>query len=786
MRLALAVCALFNSAPALAQGQSADARIRFDQPAQPLAAALRSFARTAGEQVAFDGEALARRTAPALRGAMTRAAALERLLRGTGLVARRGRTGILIIVPTAVAAVRPAPPAVAVLNPAVEAPLDPEIIVTARKREERAIDVPIALTAVSGEALELRGADNLADFLQEAPGVGVYDYGTGIQKITIRGISTSLGANENGYYLDDLPFTGVTVPLAPDVRAWDLDRVEILRGPQGTLLGEGSMGGTVRILTKGADLDEWEAKGSAYVSSTEDGGTNRGIKGAFNAPIVPGVLAVRVAGTGEKLQGWIDNASTGGRNLNDQTFTTFRAKARFDPTERLSFTGSYWFYKGEFPAGGNSATDDGQQSQSASLSGGVKYRLYSGSARYELGGAEAFYGYSHIKFEMPQSGSLFGGTLIATNDITVDAHEARLASTGDGPLQWTVGAYARNAKRADSFVFELFGIDNTSETTSKARALFGEGTYTLPFAPIDFTAGLRYYHEKLGGFEANSGVVTPDVGDTYRSWNPRVSVAWHPNPNATIYASAAKGFRAGQLQPSVSLALAGPVGINLPAALAQDSIWSYEIGGKAELFNRLLTLEGALYYSDWKDVTVRIPIGATGFNGLINSNGTTTKGAELSIVLRPAVGLTLTASGSYVDATYSGAVPGTGIVKGAVVDDVAKFTANASVDYRTTLATGLDGYARIGWQHSTPRQFVASPGFLPGDTIDRVDARVGVDLDRLSIALFADNLTNDRGATSYRSVQPIAPGVNDIAANRLRPRTFGVQVRFGSGGSGRN
>jgi outer membrane receptor protein involved in Fe transport len=657
----------------------------------------------------------------------------------------------------------------------------PEIIVTARKREERAIDIPIALTAVSGEALELRGADNLADFLQEAPGVGVYDQGSGSQKITIRGISTSLGANENGYYLDDLPFTGVTVPIAPDVRAWDLDRVEILRGPQGTLFGEGSMGGTIRILTKGADLDEWEAKGSANVSSTEDGGTNRGIKGAFNAPIVPGVLAVRVAGTGEKLQGWIDNASTGGRNLNDQTFTTFRAKARFDPTERLSFTGSYWFYKGEFPAGGNSATDDGQQSQSASLSGGVKYRLYSGSARYELGGAEAFYGYSHIKFEMPQSGSLFGGTLIATNDITVDAHEARLASTGDGPLQWTVGAYARNAKRADSFVFELFGIDNTSETTSKARALFGEGTYTLPFAPIDFTAGLRYYHEKLGGFEANSGVVTPDVGDTYRSWNPRVSVAWHPNPNATIYASAAKGFRAGQLQPSVSLALAGPVGINLPAALAQDSIWSYEIGGKAELFNRLLTLEGALYYSDWKDVTVRIPIGATGFNGLINSNGTTTKGAELSIVLRPAVGLTLTASGSYVDATYSGAVPGTGIVKGAVVDDVAKFTANASVDYRTTLATGLDGYARIGWQHSTPRQFVSSPGFLPGDTIDRVDARVGVDLDRLSIALFADNLTNDRGATSFRSVQPIAPGVNDITANRLRPRTIGLELtaRFG-------
>ena len=784
MRLALAVCMLLASAPA--QGQSADAPIRFDQPAQPLAAALRSFARTAGEQVAFDGEALARRVAPALRGTMTRAAALKRLLRGSGLVARRGRTGILIIVPITVAAVRPAPPAVAVLAPAVEAPPNPEIIVTARKREERAVDVPIALSTFSGVTLEHRGADNLSDFLQEAPGVGIYDTGNGLQKITIRGVSTSLGANENGYYLDDLPFTGVTVPIAPDVRAWDLDRVEVLRGPQGTLFGEGSLGGTVRILTKGADLNEWEAKGSTYVSSTQDGGTNRGIKGAFNAPIVPGMLAVRVSGTAEKLPGWIDNATIGGRNLNDEGYTTFRAKARFDPTARLTINGSYWYYNGEFPGGGNSATDDGQQSRSVVLSTGSKYRLYGATARYDLGGAEAFYSYSHNKLDLPQSGSLFGGTLDANIGITVDAHEARIASSGDGPLQWTLGGYVRDAVRADAFVFALFGIDNIDRTDSKARALFGEGTYTLPFAPIDFTAGLRYFREKLGGFEANAGVVTPDAGDTYTSWNPRASIAWHPAANSTIYASAAKGFRAGQLQPTVSLALAGPLGITLPAALDQDSIWSYEIGAKADLFDRMLTVEAAVYYSDWKDVTVRIPLGATGFNGLINSNGTKTKGAELSLALRPIKGMTLSAGGSYIDASYAGIVANTGIARGAAVDDIAKLTAYASADYSYSIAGAVSGFGRIGWQHNTPRRFVSFPEFLPGDTINRVDARIGVDVGQLSIAAFVDNLTDEQGAVSNRSVVPVGPSVNDITANRLRPRTIGVQVRFRFGGSGRN
>ena len=659
---------------------------------------------------------------------------------------------------------------------APSADVEPAIVVTARKREERAIDVPIAISAVSGEALEKRGAKDLADFLQEAPGVGIYDGGDGISKVTIRGISTSLGANENGYYLNDLPFTGVTVPLSPDVRAWDLERVEVLRGPQGTLFGEGSMGGTVRILTRSANLDDWEVRGLGFLSDTSDGGLNRGVKAVLNAPIAPGVLGIRMSATYERFPGWIDNAETGGRNLNDQTFRTFRASARLKPTSRLTIDGNFWRFRGSFPGGGSTASDDGNQSLSSVLASRVEYDLYGITARYDLGGAELFYGYSNNNFLLPQSGALLGGTLDASIDIHVQAHEARIASTGKGPLQWTFGGYLRDARRTDNFLFPLFGLDNIDRTDSKARALFGEATYTL--GQFDLTAGLRYYVEKLSGFEANSGVVTPDEGDTYRSWNPRFSIAWHPAQNATIYASAAKGFRAGQLQPTVSLALAKPLGIDLPAALGQDSIWSYELGAKADLLDRRLTVEGALFYSKWKDVTVRIPLGDTGFNGLINSKGTETKGVELSLVARPIHGLTLSAGGAYIDATYSGDVAGTGIVDGAPVDDVSKFTANASADYGFALSDALRGFARIGWQHSSPRNFRSFPGYLPGDAIDRVDARLGVDFDRFTLALFADNLTDERGATSYRTVQPLGAGIVDITANRLRPRTIGIEVSF--------
>ena len=756
---------------------SGPAPARLQMPAQQLDIDLRAFARATGSQVAFDAVLVRGKTSRRLSvpASLPPEAALKVLLQGTGLAFVRRSSGVFIITPKPRMAMRPPRPAP---PPAPKSGREPpsEIVVTARKREERMIDIPVSISAVGGLNLERRGARTVADFLQETPGVGLYDRGNGLLKVTIRGVSTTLGANENGYYLDDMPFTGVIVPLSPDVRAWDLERVEVLRGPQGTLFGEGSMGGTVRILTKDADPEEWEAKGSAYLSDTSDGGTNMGLKGALNAPIVPGILAVRVAGTAEHLPGWVDSDATGRSNLNDQTFTTYRIKARFEPTDRLSINGSYWFYKGAFPGGDSTATDSGQQSRATVLASTVQYRLHGVSARYGLDGMEAFYGFSHSRFGFSQQGPASGGVLYSLIGIAVDAHEARLASSGKGPLKWTAGGYLRNARRDDVFKFPLLDIDNTGRVRSSARALFGEATYTLPAVPVDVTAGLRYYRERLRGFETNAGVVTVRPDGIYTSWNPRFSIAWHPARDATLYVSAAKGFRAGQLQPTSVRALAQQLPFKLPDALAQDSIWSYELGGKAELFDRRLALEGAVYHSDWKDVAVRIPIGTTGYNALVNSDGTQVTGVELSAALSPIDGLVLTAGAAYTDATYASSVPGTGIVAGDEVEDVARFTASASADYRKELTDRVTGFGRLGWQHSSKRRFSAFPEYTPGDRIDRLDARIGVEIGRYSLALFVDNATNENGAESFRTVQPIAPSGLDVVANRLRPRTLGVEI----------
>jgi len=765
--LVAALCA--PSTTALAQ-----ARFRLNVPAASLQAALSRVAVVTGAQIVFDARATRGRRSPPLRGDYAVGEALDVLLAGSGLDHSLGQSGIIIVRPRLTSPV---------LDPAPAFQVE-DVVVTARRRDERLIDVPIAVTNITGRAVEDRGARTLADFLQEAPGVGIYDTGSGISKVTIRGISTSLGANENGYYLDDLPFTGVTVPIAPDVRAWDLDRVEVLRGPQGTLFGEGAMGGTIRILTADADLDEYQARANASASRTDGGGENQGIKGAVNLPIITDVLAVRLAATHETFDGWIDNGATGEQDVNEQAYDTFRAKVLFEPTERLSLRASYWSSESEFPNGGATASDDGRLSRSVVLATGQDYRLIGASARYDLGGSGLFYGYSGNAFDRSQDGSLLGGVLTSAIAIEVDSHELRWSSTDAGPLQWTIGAYRRVAARRDRTLFPLFDLDNRSDTDTKAEAVFGEGTYTLPQAPVDITVGLRHFRDDLRNQDSNGAVAEPEIRGGYSSWNPRLSLAWRPRDDMTLYASAAKGFRSGQVQPSTSLLLADVAGVDLPPTLGQDTIWTYEIGAKADLFGRRLLVEAAAYYSQWDDVVVRIPIADTGFNGLINSQGTETRGVELSLVGRPLPGLTLAASASYIDAEYVGFVSGTGIATGAPVDDVASFTANASVDYGWSVRDGARGFARLSWQHTSPRRFDSFPEYRPGDTIDRVDARLGLAFDALTVALFADNLANDDGAIASRQVFLVGPGDLDVTSPRLRPRTLGLEVTFPLGRPG--
>jgi len=650
--------------------------------------------------------------------------------------------------------------------------------VTARKREERQLDVPIAITAITGAQMDIMGLDNVVDVINLAPGAASIDTGAGFTSVQIRGVSTSLGGNDNGYYVDETPFTGVNVPWYPDTRSFDIDRVEILKGPQGTLFGEGSMGGTVRILTRRPEFDRFGFGTELDTATTSGGSHGRGAKVYVNVPLLSEHLALRVALTDETLPGWIDNASTGEKNINASDVRTWRAKLRFAPVEQWNIDLGYWKYNMEADAS-NPAYDD--MTNTAFISSNNHWRSASVVSTYEFVGSQLVYALSDGEIHYPQDGELAPGLdWSGVYDIGMRSHELRWGSTGIRRFDWTLGYYARKTKRTDRLAF--FGLPpSDSRQTNDARALFGEATLKLPNPAWSLTAGLRYFKDDINaiGMADSSNVST--LNGRYDSWNPRISVAWKPQDNTTIYVSAAKGFRSAQLQPISSIQIAEVIGIELPRIINADSIWSYELGVKSMFAGGKLLLEGALFYSDWNDVAVRVPI-TPALSGLTNSEGSTTRGIEWNLVWQPLRALTLQTGGSWMDAHYSAAVVGTPLQKGTPVYNVPKTRLNALANYTWDVGMRLRGVLTGSVHHDSARETSLSAGTPAGDSITLARVRVGLESPTgWALYLDASNLTNEDGAIDARGASEFDVDGNFLRygpANRPRPRTFGMTLRY--------
>ncbi len=753
-------CGMALAAPAELAGA-----VEFDIAGPTLDAALIDFSRQSRIQVF--SSCVGRQKVPAVRGYLEPRQALERLLAGSGC-------GYSVLGADAVS-IQPQPvPSGAVAPAAVQRTADmPTVLsmvgmrVTARKRDERQIDVPIAMTAITGEQIDAMGISKVAEIIAMTPGAGSVDNGMGFTQVQIRGVSSSLGGNDNGYYLDDIPFTGVTVPWYPEVRSWDIDRVEILKGPQGTLFGEGSMGGTVRTLTRKPDLEAFGAAFEASASTTRDGGNGWGGKAMLNVPLLKDKLAARVAVTDESLSGWIDDARAGGhKDINEQRVKTGRIKLRFTPTERWDMDLAYWKYDSDAPGGGNGALDN--RTTSSFYANTDTWDVASFATSYAFDGSQLFYSYADADLTYANDGMLNPTTTYVSNiQIGVRTHELRWSSTGERSLDWTVGYYLRKADRHERS--SIGGVPPSRLVQfNGAHALFGETTLKLRNPAWALTAGLRYFKDHVDAKSIATGRAST-LDAKFDSWNPRLALSFKPDEDTTLYASVARGFRSGQLQPIATLLVAEANGVELPATIAPDSILTYELGAKSLLADGRLMLEGALFHSDWRDVAVRVPI-TTSINGLINAKGTENKGVEANLIYTPNASWMLQVGGSWVDAAYAEDVPGTPLHKGTPVYNVPKTSFSASAVHNWPVGGTLKGIARAGVVHDARRATALTSG-TPGDAVTSVDARIGLESPNgWSGYLYGENLTDDNGALNARSVAGIG--------NRLRPRTLGVMFRY--------
>lgn len=746
------VAAASVASPAFAQAAKS-----FDIPPQSLAGALEVFGKQSGAEILYDRGQVEGLKSPGVKAVLRPVDALGRLVAGSGLTIHQPNASTFVVSSPSKSAGAPAGSDV-ITQVA-------ELVVTSRKREEQLDEVPAAITVFSGRALSDAGAREMGDFLQQSPGVSFVGDG-GFSLISIRGVATSLGGNTNGYYLDSVPFTGVNTPWYPNVQPFDLDRVEVLRGPQGTLFGEGSMGGTVRILTKAPDLDDYQGRVEAFTSSTVGGDAGHGARAMFNAPLIKDVAALRIVGINEDRGGWTDSA--GAHNYNDEKLDTWRARLRITPTSRLTLDLSAWTYD-QHLKGKATAFDTGRSAGPQPLDQGYDQYAISADYKFDWGDLRYAYGDNRLNYSL-NAPYLNIGTLDATIDVEVETHELMATGEAGGRLTWTAGYYRRSADRRDhtGLTGGPIKLDDNSTTTSVSDAIFAELEYRVS-DHWRVALGGRQYWEDLKVYSKGVGATGPidaGFGADYSSFNPRLVVTYEPRAGRLFYLSAAKGFRGGQAQPVSSVQLARLVGLKLPETLPADTIWTYEAGLKAKMFDGRLYLEAAAYHSDWSNPTVRAEI-VPGFNGLTTAKALTIDGAELSGVFKLTDRLVANGGVSYVDSAFTEAVPGSAAHAGDPPEYVSPLSWNLALTYQGPGIGAYRSIGRVGAQFTSAKENHNAAANRPGDDVLLVDARIGLQSDRLGAYLFGSNLTDDGGALSARE---------SLGAARARPATIGVEL----------
>jgi outer membrane receptor protein involved in Fe transport len=642
-----------------------------------------------------------------------------------------------------------------------------EIIVTALRRDTNLQDTPIAISVATGVALERSGTTSFTDLTRTAPSLRIVDSGPGNRRVLIRGIQSS-GEPTVGVYYDEVPVSGSvstssdSAGTTPDFRLFDVERAEVLRGPQGTLFGSGSMGGTMRIIFKKPDATGIDAAISSSISSVKGGNPGMSIDSMVNLPIVTDKLAIRLVGSFNQFAGFVDNNYYGYRNINDGHSYGGRALLRWEPVEDLTIDLAAFYEK--------VATDSprwiqevGQRYVTNGRAESGNYdtnRIYSGTLKYDFGPvsmtamtawfdrdriavgdvSDTFNGRDTVAGcqrylllnARPCTPTELSGYLQSTREIQTSSlwqpqtvknwvSELRFNSTSDGPFQWTVGAFH---EKRDTVVRSTLLMadpqtgwlldpndpyniryDRTINDYLRQKALYAEISYKL-FDQLTLTAGTRYYNFKktVGG--------RIDVGQIHYSSKVTPYTEVTNKEDGFIYKfNASWEAKDGLMIYAQAAQGFRPGGVNqvigLPAALAgysSDSLWNYELGAKTTLAPGVY-FNVAGYRIDWNDMQVSARTAGTGsVFGLISNVGSSRIwGAEAELSVRITPELSFNGNLGYTDATLSEDQVSTIVVasgrKGDRLVAVPRWTAGATLEYLKPVSDTIDLLGRLDFAH---------------------------------------------------------------------------------------
>jgi iron complex outermembrane receptor protein len=829
------VCLLCFTTFAFAQADVLSTTASFDIPHQSLPTALVAFSKQSGVQVITTGASVAAYKTAGISGRMAVSEGLQALLKGTPL-------GFHVLGPHTIGVdSKPEPPKHPSSQPEHDFAAPPraipeaqttevqEIVVTSRKQKESIIDVPESISVLSNEALTHLGVRSFSDYAAKIPDLS-FSYGTGSlgfansRAIAIRGIS---GAGTTAIYVDETP-----VDEAMDPRVLDTERLEVLKGPQGTLFGEGSLGGAVRIVPRKPQLGETDVGYSASAGGTIHGASpNYEANFTGNFSPVDDLVAIRTLGFVSHDAGFVTRSYPSGSNDNQGALVsyggsisallhfneqwevlarvfgqqqqnhglpvTYAPLPEFEPSSLVmdrtyniqEYANEHWV----MPTVQVNFSGDNWTAVSATSYLDRHVSEAEDATEGTIQASEAFFGYTPEPVEEAWTQSF------RTRRLT---EELRATVAPGKPLSGTFGVYFSNAHStnkigpylmpglADSGFFPSnLGWYNDVNSNNRETAIFGE-LYAQPLDRTTVTLGLRKYwlRQQFNYFADglfNAGTSQANVPNSQNGVSPKAAIEYKFNHDTSVYTSAAKGFRAGGgTTPLASFCDSDLTAIGLTTESAarykSDTVWTYEVGAKAQTLDRRVLVTAGLYQINWHDIQQSIFLPTCGYSFTTNAGAARSRGAELEIAGQVLTGLDIRLGVGYDDAKITDQGRSSQPV-GSPVHEVPKVTATAAGTYTTSLGANLEGfvsadYSYVGSSLSSISSFY-SPLTRPSYSI--LNLRIGVRRNRDELTMFANNLTDVRA--NLGDINPVGYVRHDDEGNVLprvavtRPLTLGVR-----------
>ncbi len=825
--------------------EGSDQAKRIAVPSQPIETALNEFARQSGIHVVIDSRIAGNIVSTAVKGELKTEEALNQLLQSTGLIYRvlDGRT-ISVEKPQArrtseVGAVNQlhlaqanAASAGVASGQGTENKQDAsdknasgaqlnEIIVTAQKREERIQDVPVPVAVISGETLAATQQLQLRDYYTRIPGLSLTPGIFGAQTLAIRGVNNGPSGAQRaptvGIMIDDVPYGssfGKNNGAIPEIDPGDLARVEVLRGPQGTLYGASSMGGLLKFVTTDPSTTGFAGRVEAGTSSVHNGADlGYTARGSVNVPLSD-TIAIRASGFTRRDPGYIDNPISGAEGINEQRVSGGRLSALWRPSDALSLkvNALYQTAKADGSSDVYALPGFGDLEQN-SIPGGGRYdhktQAYSATLKAKLGVADltAVTGYNVVGNFNAFDYSATLGPLVAVAFPGISGtisfldyetkkftQEVRLTMPLGARLEWLIGGFYTRERDED---FNHMGainpatgvevgtfLDQVLPSRYSEYAAFTDLTWKVTDR-FDIQVGARQSRldqevstvYSAGPFNTVVGLANPTIfaasstkADAFTYLlTPRLKVS----PDLLAYARLASGYRAGGPQAGNQL-------YGIPARYDPDKTLNYELGLKGDFLAHALSIDVSVYHIDWKDIQITqskqvTPVLRTNYTG--NGARAKSQGVELSIESRPLRGLQIAGWVAYNDATLAQDLPlGPSVgLEGNRLPFSSRLSANLSVDGEFPLTATVKGFVGATASYAGDRVGIFQPTplrqYYPSFT--KTDLYAGVRYESWTINLFVNNLTDERGLlTGGRDYNP-SPAYASVF---IQPRTFGLSL----------